>query len=173
MATIIAFDFETSGYEPEYACSLGLVKIVDGKIGPSYYTLLRPPSSRVLFTEIHGLTWPMLRKAPTFAEAWGKIAAFGAGASFWLAHNASFDRKVLKACLAAASFPALKVPFLCTLKGSRKYLPQLPSKKLSALCAYFKVPLNHHHAASDALACAQIYLHLKRLGASEADLQLR
>ena len=169
----VALDFETSGYDPRYACALGLTRIEDGRIGPSFYTLLRPPSSDILFTEIHGLTWQDVKDAPTFTEKWDDIASFCAGADFFIAHNAVFDRRVLDACLCAAELPPCDLPFLCTLKWARKVLSSLPSRSLAALCSYFHIPLQHHHAQSDALACAHIFLALQKLGVSESQMRLR
>lgn len=167
----IAIDFETSGYSAHSACAVGLARIEHGQVADVFYSLIRPPSSRVLFTEIHGLTWPMLQDAPTFAELWPRMEAFLAGADALLAHNASFDRRVLAASCRAVGVDAPHTPFLCTLKGSRRSLP-LASKKLSSVCAYFGIALNHHHAGSDAEACARIYLHLRERGVTDAQMRL-
>ena len=64
------------------------------------------------------------------------------------------------------------MPFLCTLKGSRRSLP-LPSRKLNCVCDYFGIPLRHHDAASDAEACAQVYLRLRERGVSDAEMRLK
>lgn len=167
----VAIDFETAGYSGHSACAVGLARIENGRLAGSFYQLLRPPSSRVLFTEIHGLTWPMLKDAPTFVEIWPECSAFMQGARFLLAHNASFDRRVLLACCRAAGLPAPELPFLCTLRGSRRSLP-LPSKKLNRVCEYFGIALTHHHAASDAAACAEIYLRLRALGVTDSQMRL-
>ncbi len=167
----VAIDFETSGYSAHSACAVGLARIEQGSVTDVFYSLIRPPSSRVMFTEIHGLTWPMLKDAPTFAELWPQIEAFVEGAGSLLAHNASFDRRVLAASCHAVGVQEPRAPFLCTLKGSRRSLP-LASKKLSSVSAYFGIALNHHHAGSDAEACARIYLQLRALGVTDAQMKL-
>ena len=68
----VALDFETSGYAAHSACAVGLCRIEDGVVTDSFYSLIRPPSSRVLFTHVHGLTWPMLKDAP---HLHGSVAA--------------------------------------------------------------------------------------------------
>ena len=173
MPCYVAIDFETAGHEPWSACAVGLTRIENGRIGSSFYTLLRPPSSRVLFTEIHGLTWAKLKNAPTFVEAWGEIVSFCQGASGCVAHNASFDRRVLEGSLSHWELTSVRLPFLCTLKGARKALTNLPSRSLDALCRYFSLRLDHHHAGSDALACAEIFLRLRAMGVSEQAMRLR
>ena len=167
----VAFDFETSGYAAHSACAVGLCRIEDGVVTDSFYSLIRPPSSRVLFTHVHGLTWPMLKDAPTFTELWPQLVAFMEGSHALLAHNAGFDRRVLHASCQALELVQPQLPFLCTLKGARRSLP-LASRALDSVCGYFGIPLDHHHAGSDARACAEIYLRLRGLGVTDGQMKL-
>ena len=167
----VALDFETSGYAAHSACAVGLCRIEDGVVTDSFYSLIRPPSSRVLFTHVHGLTWPMLKDAPTFTELWPQLVAFMEGSHALLAHNAGFDRRVLHASCQALELVQPQLPFLCTLKGARRSLP-LASRALDSVCDYFGIPLDHHHAGSDARACAEIYLRLRGLGVTDGPMKL-
>ena len=167
----VALDFETSGYAAYSACAVGLCRIEDGVVTDSFYSLIRPPSSRVLFTHVHGLTWPMLKDAPTFTELWPQLVAFMEGSHALLAHNAGFDRRVLHASCQALELVQPQLPFLCTLKGARRSLP-LASRALDSVCGYFGIPLDHHHAGSDARACAEIYLRLRGLGVTDGQMKL-
>lgn len=160
---IIAIDFETSAPNKYSACALGAVRIESGKIINEYYSLIRPPSSRIYFTHVHGLTWKQLKEARPFKEVWEEIGQFIGGANFFMAHNAPFDRGILRGCCEYFMLPVPEIPFLCTLKGSRKNL-SLCSKSLNFVCDYFGIPLDHHHAASDARACALIFLKLLERG---------
>ena len=110
----VALDFETSGYAAHSACAVGLCRIEDGVVTDSFYSLIRPPSSRVLFTHVHGLTWSMLKDAPTFTELWPQFVAFMEGSHAILAHNAGFDRRVLHASCQALGLVQPQLPFLCT-----------------------------------------------------------
>ena len=169
----VAIDFETSGAAGYSACAVGLARIENGAVSDVFYSLIRPPSSYIRFTEIHGLTWDMLRDAPTFAELQPALADFLRDTDVLLAHNAQFDRGVLRACCRYFNAPLPDIPFLCTLKGARCGLPYLPSKKLSAVCARFGIALNHHHAGSDATACAEVYLRLRAQGVSDSSMALQ
>ncbi len=162
----IAIDFETSGNESDSACALGMVRVEESKIVRGFYRLIRPPSSIVLYSEIHGLTWPDLKDKPTFKEMWPSIAEFIDGAAFFTAHNAAFDRRILLGCCEANGIPAPDTPFLCTVKASRRAW-HYPHNNLSAVCERLKLPLDHHHARSDALACALIYLFAKDAGVDD------
>ena len=167
----VAIDFETSGNAAHSACAVGLARIEDGRVTGQFYSLVRPPSSRVRYTEIHGLTWPMLKNAPIFGDIWPQMESFMQGAKLLLAHNASFDRRVLQACCREAGVAAPDQHFLCTLKGARRSLP-LPSKKLNHVCEYFGIALDHHHAGSDATACAEVYLDLRALGVTNSQMRI-
>lgn len=163
LAPFVAIDFETSGYEGQSACAVGMVRIEGGRMAGTFASLIRPPSSRVYFTHIHGLTWDMLKDAPAFAELWPQMAAFCEGAAGFVAHNAPFDRGVLDACCAHFGCSRPKIPFYCTLKGARRWL-HLPSCSLDNLARHFAIPLDHHRALSDATACAAIFLRLQEMG---------
>lgn len=113
----------------------------------------------------------MLKDAPTFTELWPQLVAFMAGSHALLAHNAGFDRRVLHASCQALGLVQPQLPFLCTLKGARRSLP-LASRALDSVCDYFGIPLDHHHAGSDARACAEIYVRLRGLGVTDGQMKL-
>lgn len=172
MPTVVGIDFETAGYAGYSACAVGLARLENGVVTDTLYSLLRPPSSRVMFTEVHGLTWSMLKDQPTFAEFWPQMEAFLGSAEGLVAHNASFDRGVLRACCEKFACPQPELPFLCTLKGARKAL-QLRQNRLSDVCAHFGIDLTHHHAGSDAQATARIYAELCRMGLENTTMRLK
>jgi len=172
MSVVIALDFETADRWPDSACALGMVRIVDGRIEDDWYSLIRPPRSRVYFTDIHGLTWNMLKDERPFSQLWPEISAFMEGADLFVAHNASFDRRVLLACCDASAVTVPAAPFVCTVKGSRRGL-NLPHNRLNDVCCHLGIELNHHHAASDANAAAQIYLHLRGRGLTDDEMLLK
>lgn len=161
--TVIALDFETADRGADSACALGLVRIEHGRVADSFYSLIRPPRRRVYFTEIHGITWNMVKDCPSFGELWPTLTEFLNGADFLAAHNASFDRRILRGCCEAAQLTTPAIPFLCTVKGARRGL-NLPHNKLNDVCEHLGIELNHHNAESDALASAQIYLYLRQHG---------
>lgn len=156
-----ALDFETADYQPDSACAVGLAKVSEGRIVDTLYSLIRPPRRRVLFTWVHGITWKDVCDSPTFGEFWPQMATFLGDVTHLVAHNAPFDRRVLEACCQAYGLPHPQWPFICTLRASRKQL-KLPSHKLDAVCRHYGIQLDHHHAGSDALAAAQLLIHLQR-----------
>ena len=158
--TTIAIDFETAGYAANSACAIGMAKVQAGQIVDTFYSLIRPPSARVYFSHIHGLTWPMLKDCQCFGELWPEIAQYIQGASQFVAHNAPFDRRVLQGCCQMAEVETPPQPFVCTLKQSRRVL-RLPSHALAAVARHLGIEFTHHHAGEDALVAAKIFLHLE------------
>ncbi len=152
-----AIDFETADYGRDSACSLSVVIVEKGKIVKKKSALIRPPRPYFVFSYLHGITWQDVAKKPVFGEFWPKVNTLFDGVDFIAAHNASFDRGVLHACCAMSGITPPDIKYLCTIKLSRSLWGLYPTK-LSDVCRYFDIPLNHHDAESDALACAKIVL---------------
>jgi DNA polymerase-3 subunit epsilon len=151
----VAIDFETADYGADSACAVGLVRVSNGKIVDSATYLIRPPRERFEFTYIHGITWRMVADAPPFAEVWQQARPLLSGAQRLVAHNAPFDRGVLRACCSAAGLSMPRIPFACTVQLARRAWNVYPTK-LPDVCRHLCIPLKHHDAASDARACAEI-----------------
>lgn len=161
MSKFTAIDFETADNGRDSACAVGLVRVEDEKIVRTAYRLIRPPRENMLFTYIHGITWEEVAGEPPFAAVWPELADLFEGIDFITAHNAPFDKGVLNACCAAAGLVPPPLPFVCTVKLSKKELGINPAK-LSHVCHHLSIPLNHHNALSDAEACAKIMITVEQ-----------
>jgi DNA polymerase-3 subunit epsilon len=153
----VAIDFETADQGADSACAVGLVRVEDLKIVARETLLIQPPRPHILFSFIHGITWPMVKDAPIFKDAWAKISPLLDGATFLAAHNAPFDRKVLSTCCEKAELTVPKLPFVCTVQLARRRWAMKPAN-LPAVCRRLGIGLIHHNAASDAEACARIVI---------------
>jgi DNA polymerase-3 subunit epsilon len=153
----VAIDFETADNGADSACAVGLVRVEDLKVVARETVLIRPPRERILFTYIHGITWPMVKDAPVFRDAWARVAHLLDGATFLAAHSAPFDRGVLNACCAAHGVAVPALPFVCTVQLARRKWAMKPAN-LPAVCRRLGIGLIHHHAGSDAEACARIVI---------------
>jgi DNA polymerase-3 subunit epsilon len=158
-----AMDFETADYGRDSACAIAVVIAEEGRIICKEYSLIRPPRKEFVFSYLHGITWQDVKDKPSFGEVWKKIREQFAGIDFVAAHNASFDRSVLHECCGRFGIKPPDHDFLCTMKLSRRVWGIRPTK-LSDVCKHFNIPLNHHDAASDALACAKIVLEARGKG---------
>jgi DNA polymerase III subunit epsilon len=95
--------------------------------------------------------------APKFADAWPSLAPLLEGASSLVAHNASFDRRVLSVCCKAAGLHVPALPFLCTVQLARRTWGLKPND-LPSVCRHLGIGLIHHEPGSDAEACARIVI---------------
>lgn len=163
MSNFIAIDFETANYSRTSACAVGMVHVRDRKIIAEETLLIRPPQRQFNFTHIHGLTWNDVKDEPTFAELWEDINRFISRADFLVAHNASFDRGVLQRCCENYGISEPSLSFVCTVQVARNQWNIYPTK-LPNVCDYLNIPLNHHDAASDSLACAKIVIAAEEEG---------
>ena len=121
----------------------------------TWSSLIRPPRSYFEFTYIHGITWRDVQHKPSFAELWPEISSVLQGAEFIAAHNASFDRSVLRACCGSAGIVPAPNSYLCTVRLARAVWGLHPTT-LADVCRHLSIPLKHHDAVSDAQACAKI-----------------
>jgi DNA polymerase III subunit epsilon len=153
----VAIDFETANPNADSACAIGLVKVENFQVVEQVEYLIRPPSKWFEFTYIHDIDWSMVADKPTFGELHPQIDRFLAGTDFLAAHNASFDRKVLAACRETYQIEPTSHRFLCTVQLARQQW-QIRPTKLSDVCRQLDIKLQHHHALSDAHACAQIII---------------
>jgi len=156
----VSIDFETAKHSRESACSVGLVKFIDGKATDTFYSLIRPPSLYIRpdFTEIHGLTVKDVRGAPVFVDLWDSAIKPFIGDFPLAAHNASFDLSVLWAVLEWYELDIPQLPFFCTYSLARSTWPQLKSHSLSSLAENFGIIYNAHNALDDAMTCGKLVL---------------
>ena len=158
MSRYIAFDVETPNRESARMSSIGITVIEDDKIVDSFYSLVDPETRFDYFNiQLTGINEQTVKGAPTFPKLWEKIEPL-MSSGITVAHNAVFDLGVLKKCLIDYNIawkPSVK--YLCTVQIGRRVLPGI-SHKLNDMCAHYNIKLNHHNAASDSEACAEILL---------------
>ncbi|MCC7261690.1 MAG: 3'-5' exonuclease [Candidatus Latescibacteria bacterium] len=159
----VAIDFETANERPDSACAVALVRVEEGQIVRKEVCLIRPGSERFTFTGIHGITWAQVRAERPFAEVWAAVQDIVAGARHLAAHNASFDKRVLRACCESAGLAVPALPFVCTVQVARRVWNIRPTR-LPDVCRALSIGLKHHDAASDAEACARILVEAGQRG---------
>jgi DNA polymerase-3 subunit epsilon len=156
-----AIDFETAYYARDSAIALGLCVIENGAVIETRSWLFRPPGPRIYirpdFIDIHGIRPEHLKDKPHFPGVWPEIAPYLQHTSL-LAHNAGFDRTVLHAVAKTYGLDLPRFTWSCTVNLSRVTWPGLQNHKLPTVAAHLNIPLLHHDPASDAEACARIFL---------------
>ena len=161
--SFVAVDVETANNHPTSICSIGAVKVVDGRIVDRFYRLVKPEPEYYFryFTEhVHGISRVDTEDAPTWDVVWHDFENFCQGLPL-VAHNKKFDEQCIRAACRCYCIDYPEPPFYCTLEMSRHLIPKgmIGSHSLPSLCQFFAIPFtNHHNALADADACAQIAL---------------
>ena len=156
MPNFTAIDFETAHGKRWSICQVGLVRIENGLIKETINRLVCPPDNYYFYRniEVHGISPERTRRSPDFSTVWDEIAPFIQGQTV-VAHNGAFDFSCLSQTLEYYQIAQPEYTKACTYK--------IYKKKLASLCQEHRIPLNHHDALSDALACAELYkMHLNK-----------
>jgi DNA polymerase-3 subunit epsilon len=154
--TFTAIDFETATGYRNSICQVGLIRVINGEISKKINLLVQPPDNYYWGQniDIHGITARKTINALKFDQIWPEIAPFIEDQEV-VAHNMSFDGSCLKKTLEHYGIAQPKFTKHCTYK--------LYGMALAPLCKVHGIPLNHHDALSDAMACAFLYLkHLNK-----------
>jgi len=167
-----AIDFETANSSPASACSVGLVRVRDGRVVATASWLIQPPAGHDEFQEwnvrIHGIRPEDVLGADSWVAQFDRLCGF-AGADVLVAHNAGFDVNVLRRASEVTDLVCPPYRSLCSLQVARKTY-ELDSYRLpKAAAAAGFAEFSHHDALADARACAQIVIDAARL-AGAADV---
>ncbi len=153
--TFTAIDFETAVGKRNSACAVGITTVENGKIVDEYYKIFQPPGNKYFWKniEIHGITPEDTASEPYFDEIYPEIKKLIAGKTL-VAHNESFDRSVLRNTMEhyGLNYSELNL----TDKWECTY--HIHGYSLDVCCQKYGIELDHHHALSDARACAALYL---------------
>ena len=165
MSRFVAFDVETPNRLNSRMSAIGITVMENGEITDKFYTLVNPETHFDAFNvQLTGISEKTVKDAPVFPEVWAQIEPM-MSSGLLVAHNAVFDMSVLKKCLHDYGIDWRPyVRYLCTVQMGRRLLPGM-SHRLNALCDYYGIGLDHHQAASDSQACAEILLRYLEGGA--------
>src|SRR3989339_771095 len=149
-------DVETTGLDPvqNEIIEIGALKVEEGEVKDVFNTLICPSaeiSSRI--EQLTGINKEMVSGHPTIKDIAPQFLSF-MGNNIIVAHNTDFDIPFLKHHL-GKKFDNMLV---CTLKLSKKYLPNLSNHKLHTLAAYYGINAqNQHRALGDVETTYQIW----------------
>lgn len=160
---IVAFDVETTGLSPfsDMIIELAAVKLNSNGTTETFRELINPeveipPAT----TDIHHITDQMVENCETIGKVLPEFMSFIEGLPL-LAHNAQFDIGFLVKDSHRVGVPLGERDIFdsCQMaRSSFKNKPKAPENfKLSTLAEYFAIPLNHHKALDDSIACLRIF----------------
>ena len=152
-------DVETTGgkFNEEGITEIAIYRFDGEKIVDQFVSLINPEIPIQPFVQqLTGINDKMLINAPKFYQIAKRILEITEN-SILVAHNSSFDYRMLK-----IEFERLGYKFyisqLCTVKLSKKIIPDLKSYKLGNLVKNLGIPIsNRHRASGDALATVELF----------------
>jgi DNA polymerase-3 subunit alpha (Gram-positive type) len=159
MNDYIVLDIETTGLSPEYnkITEISAIKIIGGQIDETYEQLINPETMIPKeITAITGINDEMVQNQPTISEVMVDFTNYCEDYVL-IGHNIIFDYSFLKfnAMNSGLSFEKRGID---TLFIAKKYLGNLKSRSLSALCDYYQITRDQQHRAyDDALATYKLF----------------
>lgn len=158
-------DIETTGgsYKTGKITEIAILQFNGYEVTDKFVTLINPQIPIPWFVKnLTGIDDKMVAKAPLFGEVASKIAEYTENRIF-VAHNIGFDYNFVK-----QEFQYLGHEFdrkkICTVKLSRKIVPDLPSYSLGKLCQSLEIDVfDRHRAEGDAQATALLMRKLLQL----------
>ena len=160
----VVVDVEATGAKtpPNRLIELGAYRIRGGRIVDKFMSLVNPeiPIPRFV-ASLTGISNDMVKNAPVFADVAPQWLDFVSD-SVLVAHNAPFDTSFLNHEISRV-YPGHRMvnPHLCTVRLSRRALPDLSNHRLDTIASHFSIPIiSRHRAGSDALATAEIFIIL-------------
>ncbi len=162
----VVFDVETTGFDPQRGAriiEIGAVIVENGRMISEFHNLINCGKAVSKQAQmVHGISDRMLFGQPAPEEVFPLFQRYISGCTL-VAHNAAFDISFLRH---EFSRLGLGMPngYLCTMKMSRRHLPNLPDYRLKTVAEYLLgvLPENIrlHRAVDDARLTAMIWLEM-------------
>ncbi len=152
-------DIETTGgqFNEEGITEIAIYKFDGHEVVDQFISLVNPEKPIQPFVvKLTGINNAMLRSAPKFYEVAKRIIEITEGCVV-VAHNASFDYRILKTEFRRLGYD-FKKQTLCTVELAKKLIPNQPSYSLGKLVRSLGIPVTDRHRASgDALATVKLF----------------
>ena len=145
----VVVDIETTGLSSEKneIIELSALKVVDGEVSAQFSELVKPKGHVSRFiTNLTGITPQMLENATDIKDTLINFNEFCKD-SVILGHNVKFDLRFIDANMQKHLDKPFENDFIDTLKIARKFLSDLPSRRLGYLADYFEFDSKGMHRA--------------------------
>lgn len=170
-----AIDFETTGLSSndDAITEIAAIRYRNGRIVAEFVTLVDPRRKIPEFiAKKTGITDEMVKGQPTIEAVIEALCEF-IGDDLLVAHNYDFDGGFLNANTERILGRKLNNPSVCTLKFSGEHVPEIKYHGLQDVCNYMGVFRSKaHRAREDAIACAEVYMRIKRKIETGTDVRI-
>ncbi|WP_405572674.1 exonuclease domain-containing protein [Winogradskyella sp. Asnod2-B02-A] len=152
-------DIETTGgkYNEEGITEIAIYQFDGHKVTDQFISLVNPEREIQPFVvNLTGINSNMLKNAPKFYEVAKRIVEITEDCII-VAHNSSFDYRILKTEFKRLGFP-FKRKTLCTVELSKQLIPDMASYSLGKLTRALGIPMSDRHRANgDAMATVKLF----------------
>lgn len=152
-------DIETTGgqYNAEGITEIAIYKFDGVELVDQFISLVNPEIPIQPFVvKLTGINNAMLRTAPKFYEIAKRIIEITQDCII-VAHNASFDYRILKMEFKRLGYDYMKQT-LCTVELSKQLLPDVKTYSLGKLVRSLGIPIaDRHRASGDAMATLKLF----------------
>lgn len=163
----IAIDCEKASNKPASLCSIGIACFKHGKIKDTKEYIIKPYpfefyNGAVINDTYHGVPLSVYENAPTIDKVWLRISKYF-NKGVLVGHGINGDLQAVQLALEHYGIeytPPGQNECVCTNIASIYTYPEVESHKLKALCDYLEIPVNPHHALSDAKAAGYLLLDM-------------
>ena len=157
-------DVETTGMRArgeDRITEIAIVHVDGPRIQVAFDSLINPGRPIPYFIQqLTTITDRDVADAPRFEEVADQVVAALSGRVF-VAHNALFDWRFVTAEIERAQSFLLRMPKLCTVRLTRRLVPELTRRSLDSVMYYFGLETERRHrAGGDALVTAKALLRL-------------
>ena len=156
-------DIETVNNEVTGIATIGCVGVDKGEIVETAEFYVKPEP--FVFDEnaiaVNRLKEEDFVNAPAFSEIWDELSSWLTKYDFCVAHNASFDFGIIRACCEKNELSYVRFPIVDSYMYVKSSNLKLPNYKLDTICEHLDIDLcNRHNSLCDATATAEFMLKL-------------
>ena len=151
-------DFETTGLNPytERVIEVAVIRLSGDGTETDRWSTLIDPQHPVGEVDVHGITEPMLRNAPTWTETEPELRRRLDGAIL-VAHNCTFEEHFLATESVRGGTPIGQIAALDTKRLAGQTWDDLPNRTLRSVCDHLGITNpDAHRALSDTAATADV-----------------
>lgn len=148
LSDVVIVDTETTGLSSTARLvEIGALHVRAGVVIDRFQTLVDPEESiPKMVVRVHGITDAMVKGAPPAGDAIRAWLRFAANRPV-LAHNASFDHRIIAQECRRTGVGSAGVWFWCTKRFAKAAFPKAPGYGLAALAQWLKLPSPPAHRA--------------------------
>jgi DNA polymerase-3 subunit epsilon len=168
-ARFIALDVETANSDASSICQIGLAVVDDDGAIDTFSFMVDPEAPFTAFnTNLHGISAQTVDGCPSFREVFETLSALLARHP--IVQHSNFDKRAIEGACRLYGLPKPDLVWHDSVRIARRAWPELSGNGghgLASLKSHLGLEFNHHDAAEDAKAAAQVVLLAEKvIGAS-------